>query len=200
MRRMILTSLVLLPVMAHAHASTSTEPRPSTSSASPEAELIQPAVPAELAMKAAAAKAAAAPAASTAAIGTSNHAGIRESIQTRLLTDDFAEAALHMGGTLEYSFKGSVPTQSSAPQVTRAVEVDLSDRELAEQPAVSRVVLRAIVDENGVPRNVAVSQSAGSVVDRKAIAAVSQDRFKPATLDNKPTWASVSITIEIQKH
>jgi hypothetical protein len=33
----------------------------------------------------------------------------------------------------------------------------------------------------------------------KAIAAVSQYRFKPATLDNKPTWASVSITIKIQK-
>ena len=39
MRRMILTSLVLLPVMAHAQAATSTEPQPSTSSASLHAEL-----------------------------------------------------------------------------------------------------------------------------------------------------------------
>jgi TonB family protein len=196
---MIMTSLVLLPVMAQAQASTSTGPKPSPSSAVFEAELTQPAVPAELAMKAAADKAAAAPAASTAAIGMSNHAAIREFIQTQLVADDFAEAALRLGGTLEYSFKGSVPAQSSAPQVTRAVEVSLSDQELAEQPAVSRVVLRAIVDENGIPRNVAVSHSGGSVIDRKAIAAVSQYRFKPATLDNKPTWASVSITIKIQK-
>jgi TonB family protein len=197
MRRMILTSLVLLPVMAHAQANTSTGPKPSTSSAMFEAELTQPAGMAELAMAAAASKAAA-PAASIAAIGTASHAAIREFIQTRM-TDDFVDAALHQGGTLEYAMMGSVPAKSSAPQVTQAVEVDLSDQELTEQPKVSSVVLHAIVDENGVPRNVGISHSAGAVVDRKAIAAVSQYRFKPATLDNKPTWASVSITIKIQK-
>ncbi len=196
MRRMILTSLVLLPVMAHAATSTSTEPKPSTSSAM-EAELTQPASLAKLAMASAATKAAV-PAASIAAIGTSNHAAIREFIQTRM-TDDFVDAALHQGGTLEFAMMGSVPTHSSAPQVTQAVELDLSEQELAEQPAVSSVVVHAIVDEHGIPRNVQVSQSAGSVVDRKAIAAVSQYRFKPATLDNKPTWASVSIRIKIQK-
>ena len=196
MCRMILTSLVLLPAMAHAAASASTEPKPSTSSAM-EAELTQPVSPTELAMAAAATKAAA-PAASIAAIGTSNHAAIREFIQTKM-TDDFVDAALHQGGTLQYAMMGSVPTHSSAPQVTLAVEVDLSAQELEEQPTVSNVVLHAIVDEHGIPRNVQVSQSAGSVVDRKAIAAVSQYRFKPATIDNKPTWASVSITIKIQK-
>jgi TonB family protein len=196
MRRTILTSLVLLPVMAHAQASTSTEPKPSTSSAM-EAELTQPVSPTQLAMAAAVAKAAA-PAAAISTIGTSNHAAIREFIQTKM-TDTFVDAALQMGGTVQYAMMGSVPTHSSAPQVTRAVELDLSEQELAEQPAVSNVVLHAIVDENGVPRNVQVSQSGGSVVDRKAIAAVSQYRFKPATMDNKPTWASVSITIKIQK-
>ena len=196
MRRMILTSLVLLPVMAHAAATTSTEPQPSTSSAM-EAEITQHAAPAGLAMAAAASKAAA-PAASIAALGTSNHAAIREFVQTKM-ADNFVDAALHQGGTLEYAMMGSVPAHSSAPQVTQAVELDLSAQELAEQPAVSRVVLRAIVDENGIPRNVQIAQSAGSVVDRKAIAAVNQYRFKPATLDNKPTWASISITIKLQK-
>lgn len=194
MRRMILTSLVLLPVIARAQASTSTEPKPSTSSAMNLAELAQPAVPADLAVKAAEAKAGAA----TAALGTTNHAAIREFIQTRM-TDGMTEATLRQPGTLEYALKGTMPAQSSAPQVTQAVEVDLSAQELAEQPNVSSVVLRAIVDENGIPRNVQVSHSAGSVVDRKAIAAVSKYRFKPATLDNKPTWASVSITIKIEK-
>jgi outer membrane biosynthesis protein TonB len=55
------------------------------------------------------------------------------------------------------------------------------------------------VDVNGIPRNVAVTQSAGSLIDEKAIAAVNQYRFQPATLDNKPTWATVSISIKIQK-
>jgi TonB family protein len=192
MRRMILTSLVLVPVMAHAQAVTSTEPQPSTSSAM-VAELAQPA---ELAMNASAK--AAAPAASIAAMNTSAHAVVREVVQTRM-AENFMDAALLKGGTLEYAMMGSVPTQSSAPMVTRAVEVELSTQELAEQPAVSQVVLHAIVDVNGVPRNVAVSQSAGSVIDRKAIEAVNQYRFKPAMLDNKATWSTVSITIKIQK-
>ena len=34
---------------------------------------------------------------------------------------------------------------------------------------------------------------------QKAIAAVSQYRFKPATVDNQPTWSAVSIAIKIQK-
>jgi TonB family protein len=178
MRRMILTSLALIPMVAHAAASTSTEPKPSTSSA----------------MAAEQPK----PAASFAALTTSNHAAIREFVQTQMV-DNFVEAALHQGGSLEYAMMGSVPTHSSAPQVTQAVELDLSAQDMAEQPTVSKVVLRAIVDENGIPRNVQVAQSAGPVVDRKAIAAVNQYRFKPATLDNKPTWASVTIAIKIQK-
>lgn len=192
MRRMILASLVLLPVAAHAQAGASTEPQTSQSSAALHAELTQPAVPAEMAMKAAAS------AASIAAVNTSTHAAVRELVQTRM-AENFVDAALMKGGTLEYAMMGSVPSESSAPRVTRAVEVDLSAEELAEQPAVSRVVIHAIVDENGIPRNVAVTQSGGSVIDRKAVEAVSQYRFKPATLDNKPTWASVSISIKIEK-
>ncbi len=61
------------------------------------------------------------------------------------------------------------------------------------------VVLRAIVDANGVPQKVGVTQSGGSVIDRKAIAGLSQYRFKPATFDHKPTWASVLISIKIEK-
>lgn len=192
MRRMIMTSLVLLPVMAHAQAGTSTEPQPSNSPAT-VAELSQPT---DMAMHAAVK--ASAPVASISMMNTSTHAAVRESIQTRM-TENFMDAALLKAGTLEYAMMGSAPTESSAPKVTQAVEVNLSAQELEEQPAVTKVVLHAIVDVNGVPRNVAVSQSAGSVIDRKAIEAVSQYRFTPATLDNKPTWSTVSITIKIQK-
>ena len=124
---------------------------------------------------------------------------MRESVQTQMLSG-FAESALRLGGTLEYAMKGSAPAEASAPSVTRAVEIELSDKELASQPTVSNVVLHAIVDEQGVPRNVqGITRSGGKIVDQKAIAAVSQYRFKPATVDNQPTWAEVSITIKIQK-
>jgi TonB family protein len=193
MRRMILTSLVLIPVLAHAEARSASEPKPFTSSAAFQAELKQPAGMAEVAMAAAAELPA--PVVSTGAVA---HAAVRESVKTEMLSG-FAESALRTGGTLEYSMKGSAPAEASAPAVTRAVEIELSDKELADQPTVSNVVLHAIVDEQGVPRNVGITRSGGKLVDPKAIAAVNQYRFKPATVDNQPTWAEVSITIKIQK-
>jgi TonB family protein len=181
---MILTSLVLLPVMAHAAANTSTEPQPSSSSAMLDAEVAR--------------SASAAPAASIRSVTMASPASIHEFVETRM-TENFADAALAKAGALEYAMMGSVPAESSVPKVTRAVEVNLSPEELAGQPAVSQVVLHAIVDEHGVPHNVGVTQSGGAVIDRRAIEAVNQYRFLPATYDNKPTWASVSITIKIQK-
>ena len=170
MRRMILTSLVLLPVLAHAQAGTATGPQPSTSSANVQAELTKPAGLTELA-------ASAAPAASIVSAGTamSGNAAIRESIQTRL-APSFTEAALSDTGTLAFGMS-STPVETSAPTVTRAVEIGLTKEELAAEPNVTRVVVRAVVDEYGFPRNLAVAQSAGAMLDHKALAAVSQYRF-----------------------
>jgi TonB family protein len=194
MRRMILTSLVLLPVMAHAQARTSTATQLSPSSAVNEAELTQPVASAKLAMKAAAAKAAMP---STATISPLTRPAIHESVQLRA-TQSVADAAAMNAGTLEFGM-GSTPTETSAPKLTRKVEMSLSAAELDEQPAVSKVVLHAIVDENGFPRNVAVTQSGGRVMDRHALEAVNQYRFIPATVNNKATWSTVSIAINIQK-
>lgn len=195
MRRMILTSLVLLPVMAQAQARTTSEPQPSTSSAMLQAEATRPTGTAELAMAAATPAAASA---SISPINMPNHAMFREFVQTRM-TENFVDAELRQGGPVEFAMMGNVPAESSAPQVSRAVEVDLSAQELAEQPAVSNVVVHATVDAYGFPRNVSIVRSAGAALDRKVLAAVNQYRFTPATLDNKPVEAAVTITIKIQK-
>jgi hypothetical protein len=192
---MILASLVLLPVMAHAQARTSTEPQPSPSSAMLQAELTHPAGMAKLAMTAATPAAASA---SLATINVPSHAMFRELVQTRV-TENFVDAALRQGGTTEFAMMRSLPTESSAPRVTRAVEVDLSAQELAEQPAVSNVVVHATVDSYGFPRNVTIVRSAGAVVDKKVLAAVGQYRFTPAMLDNKPVDAAVTISVKIEK-
>jgi TonB family protein len=204
MRRVIFaTTLILFPVLASAQASTSTESKQYPTSAEALAELNRPAGLAEVAVAAAALGTAKPEAKAAIATGSINsaalagHPAVLEFVQTRVM-DNFTEAALRQGGTLEFSMK-STPAESSAPKVTRTVEVDLSPAELAETPAVSRVVVRAVVDENGVPRNVAIAQSAGPVVDRKAVEAVSRYRFQPATEDNQPTWSAVSIAIKIQK-
>jgi len=189
---MILTTLVLLPVLARAQAGTTTEPKPSTSSANLRAELTQPAGAAVYAM------AAAAP---IAALPTTPivRPAFREIVHTRM-TDDLADAALRQGGTLQYvMYGGGAPTESTVPTVTRAVEIDMSQQELAAEPAVTNVAVHATVDAFGFPRNLAIAHSAGASLDKKALAAVSQYRFKPATLDNRPVDAGVLITIEIQK-
>ncbi len=191
MRRMILTSLVLLPVLAHAQAGTPTGRKPSTSSATVEAELTQPKTLAAVA-------AAATVPARIAVVNAASHTGVREFVQTQM-TENPIDAALRKGGTLEYAFAGSEPIESSAPIVTRAVEVDLTQPELAEQPAVTKVAIHATVDAYGYPRNLSVAQSAGAAVDRKALEAISQYRFKPATMDNKPVDAAVTIAIKIEK-
>lgn len=190
MRRMILTSLVLLPVMAHAQARTSTEPQPSTSSVL-VAELLPPAAPAAYAM------AAAAPAALT-PVNVGSHAVIHEVVQTRM-ADTFTEAAMRQAGTLQYDLLGSIPSVASAPRVMRAVEMDLSEHDLAAEPTVTHVVIHATIDEYGFPRNLTVAHSAGSVVDKKALAAVSQYRFTPAMRGNRAVEAPVMISIKIQK-
>ena len=146
----------------------------------------------------AAATPAAAASASVATINMPSHAAIREFVQTRV-TENVVDAALRRGGTLEYAMMGSLPTESSAPRVTRAVEVDLSAQELAEQPAVSNIVVHATVDAYGFPRNLSIVRSAGAVVDKKVLDAMSQYRFTPATLDNKPVDAAVTISIKIEK-
>jgi TonB family protein len=192
---MILTSLVLLPALARTQASTAAEPKPSTSSASLRAEFTQPTGAAVHAM------AGAAPAAAPTAVPTTTiaHAAFREIVHTQM-TDDFADAALRQGGTLQYvMYGGGTPTEATVPVLTRAVEIDLSQPELAAEPAVTNVIVRATVDAYGFPRNLAVAQSAGASLDKKALATVSQFRFKPATLDNRPVDAGVLITIKIQK-
>jgi len=181
MRRMILTTLVLLPVMARAQANTAAGPQPSTSSANVQAELTRPADLAGLA----------------AAAPLTPNASFRESVQTRL-APGFTDGALRNAGTVEYSMNAT-PVETSAPKVTRAVEIYLSPDQLAAEPKIASVEVHATVDQYGIPRNLVVSQSAGSLLDAKALAAVSQYRFKPATVDNLPVAADVTVAIKIQK-
>jgi TonB family protein len=199
MRRVIFaTTLILFPVLANAQAGPSTESKQYPTSANVLAELNRPAGLAEVAL-AAAKPAPETPGAVTAlrSAALADPAAVREFVKTQV-TQNFTEAAMREAGTLEYGMSAT-PVEASAPKVTHAVAVDLTPAELAEKPAVTNVVVRTIVDENGVPRDVAIAQSAGAAVDLQAIAAVSQYRFKPATLDNKATWASVSIAIRIEK-
>lgn len=184
MNRMILSTLVLPSVLGLAQAGMAVEPKPMNYSVVGLAEV---------------ALAAGKTNASVAAANAAIHPELKETVHAQYLGQTFVDAAMRNPGTVEYAFKGNTPMSSQAPRITKAVEVQLSEKELAAVPAVDSVVLRAIVDEHGMPRNIQVTRSGGSVVDQKAVEALNQYRFVPAMVDNQPTWSTVSVTIKIQK-
>jgi TonB family protein len=193
MRLAILTSLVLLPVLAHGQAVTPVAAKPATTSAVLHAELNQP-VGMAAAVKAVAA-------ADTTATNSSLNAAspaVREIVQT-LVTENFTHQALRQAGIVEYGFTGGELNDESAPRMTRPVEVQLTQEELAATPDLTQVAVSGTVDAYGFPRDLTVTRSAGKAVDQKALAAVSATRFKPATVNNQPVDSAVTISIKIEK-
>jgi TonB family protein len=194
MRLAIISSLVLLPVLAHGQATATAKSNQTiTSSAVFQAELTQP-----VALAAVKGAAATDVAATLSPVNTTGRVLVREYVQTQL-AEDLTREAMQRGGTLEYSIKGSEPTEASAPTVTRSARIQLTQQELAASPELTFVTVSGTVDQYGFPRELTVTQSAGKAVDRKALAAVSGFRFKPATIDNQPVAAALTISIQIAK-
>ena len=191
MRLAILSSLVLVPVLAHGQATTPTQQKPVNPSAQYQAEVTQPA-----ALAAVVKAAVRADVAST--MNSVSPVTVQEYVSTQL-TEDFTQEALRQGGSLVYGFGGSEPNEMIAPKLTRSVVLQLSGDDLAATPDLSQVVVSGTVDEYGFLRNPTVTHSAGTAVDKKALEAVNGFRFKPATVNNQPVPAAVSIAITIEK-
>ncbi len=194
MRLAILTSFVLLPVLAHGQASTPAAAKPIPASAAVHAELTQPAALAAAVNAAAAADTAT----SISTLKTAGHPAVRQFVQT-LVTEDFVHQALRKAGTLESGFMGGDVTDGTAPRMTRSVEIQLSEQELAAVPEVTQVAVSGTVDEYGFVRNLTVTRSAGKAIDQKALASVSEFRYKPATVGNQPVDAAVTVSIQLKK-
>ncbi|MEP6504599.1 MAG: energy transducer TonB, partial [Betaproteobacteria bacterium] len=65
-----------------------------------------------------------------------------------------------------------------------------------------KVVVRVFIDEQGLPRDVQVSQSAGFArLDEAAVAAVRKTRFKPCIENGVAVsgWAFIPIEFELEK-
>ena len=61
-----------------------------------------------------------------------------------------------------------------------------------------KVVVDLVVDETGKPTNLAISQSAGDLLDHEVLSSVSQYRFKPGTLDGQPYTLPVKLQVIIE--
>ena len=83
------------------------------------------------------------------------------------------------------------------PKLVHVVEPEFSAH--SDQAFVSGVVkIQMIVTSEGTPKEPKVLSGLGETQDKKAVEAVEQWRFKPATKDDKPV--SVRVTVEVNFH
>lgn len=61
-----------------------------------------------------------------------------------------------------------------------------------------KVVVEMVVDETGKPSDLKIVQSLNPLMDKNVLAAVSQYRYKPGTLDGEPTSIPVSLQVTLR--
>ena len=176
MRRIVLATLVLIPVLAQAQTSTSTGSKPSPAAATLVAKATPPA-----------------PKADAAAPKAALHESVRERVEAFYLdtptTRDSSDTYLLMGDD----------HADNAPKLIHVVETEVPQEVASNLSAPVTTTVRMMVDSHGVPQHITVEKSAGATIDEKTLAAVTQYRFKPATVNNVPVDAEVTVDIKIQK-
>ncbi len=174
MRRIVIATLVLIPVLAHAQAGTSTKPSQNS------ATLLAKATP----------PAALAPSTNSAA------ADVATSVVPMDIVIHQADSVdTDASGTLSYTFGDTPNSAATAPQLIHVVTADLAPQQIV---VGSDVTVRLTVDRNGVPQNIKLDHATDPVIAQKTLAAVSQYRFKPATRNFLTVPADVTIDVKIK--
>lgn len=176
MRRLILSALVLLPVLASAQTSTSAA-KPSDA-ATLQAKLTPPA-----AMRPVAATApAAAPSADSVMVP------VHETI---------IDNSLGSSESAGYSFTAGRPV---APKLIYSVPLQLSLKDMRSEPdTATTIVVRLTVNADGTAGDLSIAQSGGATLDKRALEAAAQYRFQPATENNVPVAATATIAFTLKK-
>jgi len=189
MRRLIYPALILLPILAHAQAKTQTSTLTAASSSAPVATLVAKANTPHVVPAPAATAGANAPVDPGTEIMVPVHQTVVENNGSGINSND---------STLGYSFNNGV-VATTAPKLIQATPLAISLREMESETAVADVVLQFTVDVAGTAKNVKVVRSGGATLDKRAIEAVNLYRFKPATQNNVPVEAPVTVEIKIKK-
>jgi protein TonB len=82
----------------------------------------------------------------------------------------------------------------SAPVLVYGVEPEFSE-EARKAKVSGNVMVNLWVDEKGNPLHVHVVKGIGMGLDERAVAAVKQYRFKPATENGKPVTVEMNIEV-----
>ncbi|MBI2688711.1 MAG: TonB family protein [Acidobacteria bacterium] len=92
----------------------------------------------------------------------------------------------------------SLRAVSTAPALIHKVDPEYSD-EARKARFNGTVLLRIVIDTNGLPTNVEVLRSPGLGLGERAVQSVSQWRFRPGRRDGKPVpvWATVEVNFSL---
>jgi TonB family protein len=66
-------------------------------------------------------------------------------------------------------------------------------------PVDAKVALSFTVDENGVPQDIHVVQGVNPFWDARVLEAVGKFRYRPGTIDSKPTPVDVNLTVSVAR-
>ena len=89
-----------------------------------------------------------------------------------------------------------ISTGVGAPKLIHTVGIESDSNSLPRGLVLERkTVVAMMVDATGKPSELKILRSLGPVMDRNVLAAVSQYRFAPGTLDGQP--ASVPVNLEV---
>ncbi len=83
------------------------------------------------------------------------------------------------------------------PSVIYSVDPEFSE-EARKAKFSGNVLVDLIVDEQGMPSHVRVARGVGMGLDEKAVEAVRQYKFKPATKDGKPVKVELTVEVNFQ--
>jgi hypothetical protein len=182
MRFAILSSLALLPALAHAQVAAAPAGTQTLASVS------QPKL-----VRASANTTTAAPAAI--AITPVSYHDVVRAVVNNDLRDEARSGSL---GVAFYANSQAEDARVKAPVLIHTVGRTLPLAQLQEASNTD-VAVHVIVDVHGVPEYATITQSAGAAIDKGTLAAVREYRFKPATVDFVPVEADMTLNIQLQK-
>jgi TonB family protein len=92
-------------------------------------------------------------------------------------------------GNIKVVSEGMTP-----PKVLNSI--DPSSNEYAQKYGIAGIeLLRTVVDAKGVPRQMAIARPIGFGLDEKAVEAIKNSRFQPATLNGQPVPVVVDLVV-----
>jgi TonB family protein len=90
------------------------------------------------------------------------------------------------------------PLSYTAPIPIHTVDADFADP-FARHPFVQVAIVTVLVGEDGLPKEVRIRRGLGFGLDKKAVTAVQQYRFFPATKKGKPVAARREVMVDFAK-